>query len=392
MVEAELDLVDDEESAELIAVSPRVGQAGVPSRSWRLPAAAVAALAALAAGALIVSGCVTAPRESALPLAPSTTTPSAAASPGLQASEQPAPSSTLPNRSAKPSIGYISLDESQAFVRSVSAGIRAAADEAGIELVTCDSGWTRSGVQACATRLSEAGVHGLLSFQPFPDLAADVCAATGDAPTIGIVYDQGPCQVALLEIDQAESGRLAGEAMGRFAAERWDCDVAAYVSLESEANDPIGGARMDGYRAGYQEHCELPQDSRSLGGAQHLATAKTQVAALLGTLKGRPILVAGVSDIAILGAMEAAAAAGRSDQLWYGGQLADATIHAEIACNDHYIASVAQFPERFGQALVPALVDAVEGRPVPPRMEAELEVVTAANVRSLFPDTPLCDE
>jgi ribose transport system substrate-binding protein len=391
MVEAELDRVGDEASAEFIAAGQRVGRAGLPSRPRRLPAAAVA-VAAVVASALIVSGCVTAPREGALPSAPSTTMPSAAASAEPLASEQPAPSSALPNRSAKPSIGYISLDESQAFVRSVSAGIREAADEAGIELVTCDSGWTRSGVQACARRLSEAGVHGLLSFQPFPDLAADVCAATGDAPTIGIVYDQGPCQVALLEIDQAESGRLAGEAMGTFAAERWDCDVAAYVSLESEADDPIGGARMDGYRAGYQEHCELPEDSRSLGGAQHLATAETQVAALLRTLKGRPVLVAGVSDIAILGAMEAAAAAGRSDQLWYGGQLADAAIHAEIACNDHYIASVAQFPERFGQALVPALVDALEGRAVPQRMEAELEVVTAANVRSLFPDTPVCDE
>lgn len=380
-----LDLADDEESAELVAASQRVRQAGWPRRPGQLRG-----VAAVAAAALIASGCVTASREGARPSAPSTTLPTAAAT--ALPSVRPAPSSTLPNRSARPSIGYISLDESQAFVRSVSAGIRAAAEEADVELIVCDSGWTRSGVQACAARLSDAGVHGLLSFQPFPDLAADVCAATGDAPTIGIVYDQGPCQVALLEIDQAESGRLAGEAMGRFAAERWDCDVRAYVSLESGADDPIGGARMEGNRAGYQEQCELPPDTRSLGGAQHLATAKTQVAALLETLKGRPILVAGVSDIAILGAMEAAADAGRSDQLWYSGQLADAAIHAEIACNDHYIASVAQFPERFGDTLVPALIDAVEGRPVPPRMEAELEVVTAANVRSLFPDTPACDE
>jgi ribose transport system substrate-binding protein len=300
--------------------------------------------------------------------------------------------SILPFRSAALSIGYISLDESQAFVRSVSDGIQRAADAAGIDLVACDAGWTRAGVEACAERLSEAGVHGLISFQPFDDLAAGVCAATGDAPTIGIVYEQGPCQVALLEIDQAESGRLAGEAMGRFAAERWDCEVAAYVALESGADDPIGGARMEGHRAGYQEQCDLPRDTRALDGAQHLATARTQVAALLSTLRGRPILVAGVSDIAILGAMEAAADAGRSNQLWYSGQLADPAIRREIACDDHFIASVAQFPERFGDTVVPALVEAIEGRAVAPRMEAELALVTAANVRSLYPDTPACDE
>jgi ribose transport system substrate-binding protein len=356
---------------------------------------------------LIAGGCVTAPRDGHQDTASVTAVPSVVASgeptmslapdeaAGADASPLSDPSawsSGLPVRSARTSLGYISLDESQAFVRSVSAGIRAAAVEAGIELVACDSGWTRAGVMACAQQLAEAGVHGVLSFQPFADLAADVCEATGDAPTIGIVYEQGPCQVALFEVDQAESGRLAGAAMGRFAADRWGCDVTAYISLESGEGDLIGGARMEGYRAGYQEHCELPEDTRQLRGAQHLATARTQVASLLETLRGRPILVAGVSDIAILGAMEAAAAAGRSNQLWYSGQLADPAIRAEIACNDRYIASVAQFPERYGASLVPALVPATEGRAIDPRLEAELELVTAANVRTLFPDTPACNE
>ncbi len=246
-------------------------------------------------------------------------------------------------------------------------------------------------MQACADQLTAAGVHGVISFQPFADLATDLCDANGGAPTIGIIYEAGPCQVSFLEIDQARSGRLAGEAMGRFAKERWGCDVKAYLSLESGEGDPIGSARMDGYRDGYQEYCELPEVTRALSGAQHLATAQTQVAALLPKLKGKPILVAGVSDIAVLGAMEAAASAGRGDQLWYGGQLADPAIRGEIACNDHYIASVAQFPDRFGSAVVPALLEAIDGRTVDSRIEADLEVVTAANVRALFPDTPACD-
>jgi len=299
---------------------------------------------------------------------------------------------TVPPRSAEPSIGYISLDGSQAFVQAVSVGIRESATAAGIDLVECDSGWSRQGVKACADQLAQAGVHGIISFQPFADLAAEVCATTGDAPTIGIVYDQGPCQVSILQIDQAESGRMAGAAMGQFAALRWGCDVKAYISLESDDGDSIGAERMQGYRDGYQEHCELPKETRTLSGAQHLITAKTQVAAALEKLKGRPILVAGVSDIAILGAMEAAADAGREDHLWYSGQLADPDIRAEIACNDRYIASVAQLPERFGTTLVPTLVDAIEGRDVVPRIDAELQLVTAENVRQIFPDTPACGE
>jgi ribose transport system substrate-binding protein len=306
------------------------------------------------------------------------------AEPEVAAASQPSPG-------AEPAIGYISLDESQAFVRIISGGVREAADDAGVELIECDSGWTRTGVRACAREMAKAGVSGVISMQPFPDLDEAVCETLGDVPTIGIVYDQGPCQVSLFEIDQAESGRLAGAALGKLAANRFDCKVKAYVSLESGVDDEIGGARMDGYREGYQEHCDLPKRTITLNDAQYLVTARNQFARVLGDIKGKPIMVAGVTEDAILGAMGAAAGRDRSNHLWLSGQLADPVIHQTIACDNHYVASVAQFPERFGDTVVPALMDAIEGVAVAPRLLAELELVTAANVRELFPDTPACD-
>ena len=269
--------------------------------------------------------------------------------------------------------------------------MREAAAAAGVPLVECDSGWTRAGVRACAAELAEAGVTGVISMQPFPDLTEEVCEVLDGALTIGIVYDQGPCQVSLFEIDQAESGRLAGAALGAFAAKRFECDVKAYVSLESGADDPIGGARMDGYRAGYQEHCSLPKQTRELSDAQHLITAQNQFRAVLDEIKGKPIMVAGVSEDAILGAMSAAEQRDRARHTWFSGQLADPAIRQTIACDEHYVASVAQFPERFGSTVVPTLIEAMQGRDVPPVLQAELRLVTDENVRELFPDTPACD-
>jgi len=290
-----------------------------------------------------------------------------------------------------PAIGYISLDESQAFVQTISGGVREAAADAGIPLIECDSGWTRPGVRACAAQLAEAGVSGVISMQPFPDLTEAVCEALAGVPTIGVVYDQGPCQVSLFEIDQAESGRLAGAALGALAADRFECDVKAYVSLESGAEDEIGGARMDGYRAGYEEHCEMPKQTRRLTEAQHLVTAQNQFLEVLDEIKGKPIMVAGVSEDAILGAMSATERRERTNHAWYSGQLADPAIRQTIACDKHYVASVAQFPERFGDTVVPAIVEAIDGAAVPPLLQAELQLVTAENVRELFPDTPACD-
>jgi ribose transport system substrate-binding protein len=227
--------------------------------------------------------------------------------------------------------------------------------------------------------------------QPFEDLAAEACEVVGGVPTIGLLYEQGPCQVSLMVVDQAESGRLAGAALGQLAAERWDCDVRAYVSLESGAADPIGAARMEGYREGYEEHCPLPRRQRTLAQAQHLITAQTQMGSVLDSISGRPILVAGVSDIAVLGALRAAAQRDRDAHVWAAGQLADPAARRAIACDRHYIASVAQFPGRFGSEAVPALLGAVAGEAVPDRLVAELSLVTADNVRQLFPDTPRCD-
>lgn len=291
-----------------------------------------------------------------------------------------------------PRIGYISLDEDLAFVRTVSEGVREAVERTGMELVECDPDWTREGVRGCAERLGDIGIDGLISFQPFADLADEVCELTGSVPTAGLVFEQGPCQVTGLRIDQAEAGRLAGEAVGRFAAQRWDCEASAYVSLESSAQDPDGKARMAGYRSGYEEHCPLPSRVHVLDGADRLVTAQTAVSRLLDELPGRRVVVVGINEDAILGAMAAAAERGRGDDLWYSGQLADPAIRGHIACDPRYLASVAQFPDRFGEQVVPLLEGALQGDQVPPHVAAQLELVTAANVRALFPDTPPCDE
>jgi len=107
----------------------------------------------------------------------------------------PLPTAEPPARSAERTIGYISLDETVPFVSAVSDGIRAAAATSGLPLVECDSGWSRDGSLECATQLAAAGVHGVISFQAFPDAAGEICQSTGNAPTIGVVFDQGVCQI-----------------------------------------------------------------------------------------------------------------------------------------------------------------------------------------------------
>jgi ABC-type sugar transport system substrate-binding protein len=293
----------------------------------------------------------------------------------------------------RPVIGYISFGERVPFAREVSRSVREEADRRGVELLACDSGLEPEGVRACAELLGEAGVVGAISFSAFPDLGAEVCEALGGVPVVGVAYDQGPCQVSAVGTDNHASGVLAGEALGRFSRERWDCEIDAWVSLEASAAGALGAERMAGYREGYERHCDIPSASTTvLDGTDRVVTAERQVADLLEDVRGRRIVIVGLNEDAVAGALAAARRAGREGDVWVSGQGADPSARASIACDRHYVASVAHLPERFGEVLVPTMLAAVEGRGVPERVDTPIELVTRDTIRDLYPATPACEE
>jgi ribose transport system substrate-binding protein len=343
-------------------------------------------LALVVVAGLLVNACVTITTNSDSAASPeATTAPTAAtsAAPGTSSAPTREPGATR--------IGYISLDEAVPFARSVSESVRAAAANAGIELIECDSGLTPQGGLECGERLGAAGIDGLINFQAYPEIAADICDATGNVPTIGVAFDQGPCEISRLRLDQAESGRIAGDAMGRFAAARWDCKIDAYVSLEASAAGADATDRMAGYREGFERHCSIPQRADvTLDGADRVATARARFARTLRQRKGARIVVVGLNEDAVQGAMAAAAADGRADDVFYSGQGADPSVREDIACDPQYVASVAHFPERYGELAVPALQQAMAGQEVPAIIDGPMELVSATDIRNHYPEIPAC--
>jgi len=105
---------------------------------------------------------------------------------------------------------------------------------------------------------------------------------------------------------------------------------------------------------------------------------------------GGVIAVLSLNDDMSLGAFAAARTAGREGELRLAGQGADPTSWKEIACNPGWIADTAYFPERYGQILIPAVVDLLEGREVPENLFTPHEAVTKDNIRTLYPETPAC--
>ncbi|MEJ7748938.1 MAG: sugar ABC transporter substrate-binding protein, partial [Candidatus Limnocylindrales bacterium] len=317
--------------------------------------------------------------------APASEAPSASAS----ASEAPSASASAGGESFK--IGYISLGDSVPFVKLVSDGIRQAAEDAGQELLFCDSEIDAAKALSCAQNLKVQGAEGVLNFQVFQDSSPEICTAYGSVPTIAIDIIQPPCQIAFMGANNREAGRMAGAELGKYAKEQWDCDYTAYVSLESTASGQANTDRMGGFRDGFKESCEIPADKeRILDGADRTDPALEQVSNLLGALQGDRILVVAINEDGILGAIGAANTLGRQKDLYYAGQGADPSAWKDIACNPNYIATVAYFPERYGTLLVPNMVKALQGETIPEEIFTEHQIINRDNIRTVYPETPAC--
>lgn len=288
-------------------------------------------------------------------------------------------------------IGYISLGESVPFVKLVSDSIREAAQEAGQELLFCDSEIDAAKALRCAQNLAVQGAEGMLNFQVFQDSSPEICTAYNDVPTIAIDIVQEPCQIAFMGANNREAGRMGGRAIGEFAQTEWDCDFTAYVSLESTAAGAANTDRMGGYREGFEEFCPIPEEKeRVLDGADRTDPALEQMTNLLGALPGERIVVVAINEDGILGAIGAANTLGRQTDLYYSGQGTDPSIWKDVACNPNYIASVAYFPERYGDLLIPNMVAALQGETIPEEIFTEHEIITSENIRDVYPETPAC--
>jgi len=96
--------------------------------------------------------------------------------------------------------------------------------------------------------------------------------------------------------------------------------------------------------------------------------------------------VGGINDPCVLGALRAFEEAGRSADCAGIGHGAIAEARAEMRrTNTRLIASVAFFPERYGEALVRLAVGILEKRPAPPAAYADYCLITPANVGQLYP-------
>jgi ribose transport system substrate-binding protein len=283
-------------------------------------------------------------------------------------------------------LGYISLGDSVPFVKLVSDSIKREAETAGAELVFCDSQVDGQKALDCARNFKTQGVQAYLNFQVDQKLSGAICEAGPQVPVIAIDIVQEPCQVSFMGAANEYAGNIAGEAIGKYAKDTWNCEYDAYISLESTAAADANRLRMGGTREGFTKHCEI-KNERILD-ADRTDPARTKFADVLTALPGKKrIIVVAINDDGLIGALAAARTSNRVEDIFLAGQGADPTSHCEILNNPNWIADAAYFPERYGEIAVPYLIRAAKGETIPEEILVPHVAITKDNIAEHYADS-----
>jgi ribose transport system substrate-binding protein len=239
------------------------------------------------------------------------------------------------------------------------------------------------------------GVDGVIEFQT-DEKFGNVIMDKFRAESIPVIAIDIPMPGAtFFGADNYRAGFMAGEAAAEWVNENWDGQVDAILVLELPQSGPIPAARMQGQLEGLQNNISnaVPEDM-----IFRLDSKNTQDEAfrvVSDTLPKIPnaehIVGLHINDGTALGTIAALEAAGRKDQAIVVAQGADPSAQAEwFKDGSIFLGDTAYFPERYGFYLIPAIVDALECKPLPPAIYVDHVFLTKDNMCEYYPENENC--
>ena len=198
----------------------------------------------------------------------------------------------------------------------------------------------------------------------------------------------------LYTADNIGAGRIAGQALGKFAKENWS-DQTLVAAILGDVSDPSAAvtARIQGVTEGLRQ--ELPDLSLvRLDSAGHSVRAGGVLSKFLTVQTKRKVLVATLDDASALAAKSAVEAAGRISDCVIVSQGADRSIHGGASEKKEIdpanrgsvvLGSVAYYFDRYGYEILPIALRMLRGEHVPSQTLTKHIMISAKNVFLEYP-------
>ncbi|MYJ15069.1 MAG: sugar ABC transporter substrate-binding protein, partial [Acidimicrobiia bacterium] len=276
------------------------------------------------------------------------------------------------------------------FTDSVTDNINAVAAEMGVEIVYCDNAYDQERTVECSNLLVTQQVDGVIFANWIAGTEELIAGIFQDAGIPCVSYDGPHPGCVAFGPDNYEAGVAAGQFLAQYAIDQgWD-PAETELLLVWTPDVPVHKARADGATDGVRQSFAIPDENIHDIPTEGLTDTLPNVTTwATGNPDARHVLCFGHSDqpgVDCALALEqsgflgnaAAASLGASDE---------ALVDLRGRSDDESVfkATISYFPERYGQYLVPAIVDLIEGKTVPERLIPSVSPVTRDNVFDLYP-------
>jgi ribose transport system substrate-binding protein len=289
-------------------------------------------------------------------------------------------------------IGYAAQGQDASFDREVRASLARAAEREHIELIVVDNRYQPKIALRGADYLIREQVDLVIEFQTDEVIAPAIASKYMEANIPFIAIDIPHPGATYFGANNYRAGLMAGNYLGRWAKRHWAEEVDEVLLIELQRAGSLPKARMRGVLAGITESIRLGERCRttSVDGDGQFQTSLERVRKYLRESRAKHVLVGAANDSSALGALRAFQEAGRASDCVVLGQNAEPEARAELrTANTRLIASVAYFPEKYGDGLIRLALDILAHKAVSPAVFTNHQLITPENVDHFYPNDSL---
>jgi ribose transport system substrate-binding protein len=286
-------------------------------------------------------------------------------------------------------IGYAGLGRI-AFGTEVTRSVLASARQMGISLLHADNEDDPAKTLANSEQLLSEGIHVLIEFQRHEAISHLIAAKCHNAnvPAIAINFPQpgayyfGP--------DSHKTGSLAGDFLQQTAVKLWPNKAASCLVIPTKGLGVSQNTRLVGLIESLRRAAigwSVPQVEISEPGVTKQDGFRLAKPFLRRMMKnGLPVLIAAFSDPLAIGAERAIKEAGLQKKSIIIGQGGTAEARKYIAREGPFKASVAYFPEHYGERVLKLAIKVAEGERPPLVTYIDHVVLTKDNLKAFYSD------
>ena len=289
-------------------------------------------------------------------------------------------------------IGYAAQGQDTSFDREVRTSLVHAAEREHVELIVVDNRYQPKIALRSADYLIKEQVDLVIEFQTDEGIAPAIASKYLQANIPFIAIDIPHPGATYFGANNYQAGLMAGHYLGRWAKKQWNGEVDEILLVELHRAGSLPKARMRGILTGIGEMMRIPERCRtvSIDGDGQFQNALERVRKHLRETNAKRILVGAANDPSALGALRALEEAGRAHDAAVVGQNAEPEARAELRLSKtRFIASVAYFPEKYGDGLLRLALDILGRKAVPPAVFTSHQIITTENVDHFYPNDSL---